>query len=306
MENHMRILITGVSGFVGSHLAESYKDYDVYGLVRRRSPRVHIPGFVKLVECDLTDSFGVYESIKEIMPTHIHHLAAQSFVPTSWKEPHSTFEINLFGTMNILEAVRRIDPKIKIHIVSTSEVYGNVEIPIRESSIPKPASPYGVSKLAMENLCSQYSYSYKMNIYITRAFNHTGPRRGEHFVESYIARSFALDNQHIVLGNINSIRDFTDVRDIVKAYKLSFDTDPGVPYNICSGCGHSVKDIIKILCEITGKDPEIRIDIGRIRPSDIDVLIGNSDKFKELTNWSSEIPFKKTVEDLYDYWRNNR
>ena len=313
----MRALITGISGFVGSHLAEFLlaKDAEVYGTIRWRSQTEnidHLKGKLKLIDCDIRDAFSVEKIIRESMPDQIYHLAAQSFVPTSWSAPSETLVTNIVGELNIFEAVRHLNINPKIHIAGSSEEYGLVyeqELPIKETNPLRPLSPYGVSKVTQDLLGWQYFQSYKMNIVRTRAFNHTGPRRGEVFVTSNFSKQIAtiekgLQEPVIMAGNLEAKRDFSDVRDVVKAYWLSLDKgEQGEVYNICSGTARRVKEVLDILLKMAKVKVEIRQDPARMRPSDLMILQGDNAKFCARTGWKPEIPFEKTLEDLLNYWR---
>ena len=312
----MCVLITGVTGFVGSHLAEFLlkKDMDVYGTMRRRSSLdniVHMKDKLHLVEMDIQDSHSVETALKEVEPEYIFHLAAQSFVPTSWRSPAETLESNIMGTLNILEAARKMgDPRI--HICGSSEEYGLVypsEIPIRETNSLRPLSPYGVSKVGTDLLGFQYFKSYGVKVVRTRAFNHTGPRRGELFVTSTFAKQVAeiekgLKPPTLKVGNLEARRDFSDVRDIVRAYWLALEKgELGEVYNICSEVSRTIRSVLDLLLSMTEKEIEVKQDPTRVRPSDVEILQGNCSKFKQRTGWKPEIPFEKTMKDLLDYWR---
>ncbi len=312
----MRALITGISGFVGSHLAEHLIEngVEVFGSIRWRSRLdniVHIKDRIKLIETDMRDSHSVVGLIKDTEPDLIFHLAAQSFVPTSWNAPQDTIYTNVIGTVNLLEAVRssKIDPKI--HIAGSSEEYGLVtqdEVPIKETNQLRPLSPYGVSKVAEEMLGFQYFRSYSLRSVITRAFNHSGPRRGDVFVESNFAKQIAdIENGKepvIYVGNLEAQRDFTDVRDVIKAYVMALEKcRPGETYNICSEKAVRIKDMLDMLLSMSGKEISVEKDAKRMRPSDVDLLVGDCSKFRKATGWKPEIPLKKTLEDLLDYWR---
>jgi len=312
-----KALITGITGFVGSHLAEYLldKNFDVYGTVRWRSSLDNIKIIkdkLKLVDTDLRDSHSTEKMIKEVMPDYIFHLAAQSFVPTSWHAPQETFVTNVIGTINLFEAVRNsnIDPKIQV--AGSSEEYGMVyenELPITEENPLRPLSPYAVSKVAQDKLSYQYNKSYGLKIVVTRAFNHTGPRRGEPFVTSNFAKQIAdIENGKrepiINVGNLAAKRDFTDVRDIVKAYYLSLqECDFGEAYNICSEKTWTIQSILDILLGMSTVKIEVKTDPTRLRPSDVEVLFGDCSKFKKKTGWKPIIPIDKTLSDLLDYWR---
>lgn len=312
-----KALITGIAGFVGSHLAELLLDrgYDVYGLCRSRSKRDHIESIsnkLHLEDADILDSHSLYTTLSRIKPDYIFHLAAQSFVPTSWVSPSVTLEVNIVGSANLFEAVRQagIDPAIQI--ACSSEEYGLVhqdELPIRETNPLRPLSPYAVSKVAMDYLGYQYYQSYKVRIVRTRGFNHTGPRRGETFAESNFAKQIALIEKQkqepiIRVGNLEAERDYTDVRDMVRAYLLSVEKcDPGDVYNIAVGRAIRIKDLLNLLLSFTKIKVDILEDPARMRPSDVPVLIGDNTKFVAKTGWKPEIPFEKTMEDLLNYWR---
>ncbi len=313
----MKILITGITGFVGSHLAEFLlnQELEVYGLVRWRSQTDninHIKNRLKLLEGDLRDSHSMKRVIEEVEPDYIFHLGAQSFVPTSWKAPTDTMETNINGTINLLEAVRKSENNIKIQIVGSSEEYGLVypnELPIKETNTLRPLSPYGVSKVAEDLIGWQYFKSYGLKIVRTRAFNHTGPRRGDVFVTSNFAKQIAeieksMKEPIIYVGNLNAQRDFTDVRDIVKAYWLSLNKCKfGEVYNICSEKTITMHSVLGLLLSMAKKDIEVKVDESRLRPSDVEVLHGDCSAFRKETGWKPEISFEKTMNDLLNYWR---
>lgn len=312
-----KALITGIAGFVGSHLAELLlsQGYEVYGLCRPRTKRDHIESIINklhLEDADLLDSHSLYTTISRIKPEYIFHLAAQSFVPTSWVSPSVTLEVNIVGSANLFEAVRQagIDPVIQI--ACSSEEYGLVlkdELPIKETNPLRPLSPYAVSKLAMDYLGYQYFQSYKVKIVRTRGFNHTGPRRGETFAESNFAKQVAMiekgkQDPIIYVGNLEAQRDYTDVRDMVRAYVVATQMcDFGDVYNICTGHAVKIGDMLNLLLSFTKIKVEIKPDPLRMRPSDVPVLIGDNTKFVAKTGWKPEVPFEKTMEDLLNYWR---
>ena len=312
-----RALITGISGFVGSHLADFLlsKDIDVFGTIRWRSQLQnirHIMDKITLVEADIRDSFSLMKLLKQVNPEYIFHLAAQSFVPTSWTAPAETLETNIIGTVNLLEAVRESECDAKIHIAGSSEEYGYVlpnEVPTDETAPLRPMSPYGVSKVAADLLGFQYHRSYGLKIVRTRAFNHTGPRRGEPFVCSNFAKQIVeiekkLQPPIINVGNLTAKRDFTDVRDIVRAYWLALQKcEYGEIYNICSGETRTIQSILDLLLEKTNITIKVEQDPKRLRPSDVLVLQGDYSKFRRQTGWKPEIPFNQTIEDLLNYWR---
>jgi GDP-4-dehydro-6-deoxy-D-mannose reductase len=314
----MKVLITGITGFVGSHLADyllERDDIEICGIARWRSQKEnikHLGDRIKLVECDIKDMTSVHEVVKSFKPDRIFHLAAQSFVPASWSAPAETLSTNIIGEVNIFESVRDLGLNTTIQIAGSSEEYGLVkpdEVPITEANPLRPLSPYGVSKVAQDLLGYQYFKSYGMNIVRTRAFNHTGPRRGEVFVCSTFAKQIAeiekgKKGKILKVGNLEAQRDFTDVRDIVKAYWLAAEKcDPGEVYNICSGEPRTIQSILDTLLSFTKAKVDIKKDPSRMRPSDVPILKGDFSKFSKKTGWKPEIPFEKTLKDILNYWR---
>lgn len=312
-----KALITGIAGFVGSHMAELLlsQGYEVWGMSRPRSKMDHIESIkskLHLEDADLLDSHSLYTTLNKIKPDYIFHLAAQSFVPTSWGSPAVTLEVNIVGSANVFEAVRQVGIDPVIQIACSSEEYGMVyenEVPIKETNPLRPLSPYAVSKLAMDYLGYQYFESYGMKIIRTRGFNHTGPRRGDTFAESTFAKQIALIEKGkqepvIYVGNLEAQRDYTDVRDMVRAYLLAVQKcDPGEVYNIATGHAIKIEDVLKMMLAMSTVKVEIKQDPKRMRPSDVPILIGDTKKFQEKTGWKAEIPFEKTAADLLNYWR---
>ncbi len=315
----MKILITGVTGFVGSHLAEYCLSLDqqveVIGTCRWRSRRENIEHFedaINLYECDLRDASSVKTLLADIQPERIFHLAAQSYVPSSWNSPGETITTNVIGQLNIFEAMRETNSTASIQIAGSSEEYGLVhpeEAPITEKNPLRPLSPYAVSKVAQDMLAYQYFQSYGLKVVRTRAFNHTGPRRGDVFVTSNFAKQIAEIEAGqrppvIHVGDLNPKRDFTDVRDIVRAYWLSLEhCSLGEVYNVASGKAYRIKEVLKILLDNSGQDIEVVEDPERLRPSDVPLLLGDNSRFCKATGWVPEIPFEQTAKDLLDYWR---
>jgi GDP-4-dehydro-6-deoxy-D-mannose reductase len=315
----MKILITGISGFTGSHLAEYFltrEGYEVFGTIRWRSDCTniaHIIDKIVLVECDIRDGHAVRSVLQDINPDRIFHLAAQSYVHFSWKAPQETLSTNIIGEVNLFEAVRQLGIDPLIHIAGSSEEYGLVspdEIPITESNPLRPLSPYGVSKVTQDLLGYQYYKSYGLKIVRTRAFNHTGPRRGQVFVTSTFAKQIAEIERGkrkpvIRVGNLNAVRDFLDVRDVARAYDLALEKGkPGEVYNISSGSGITIKEMLETLISLSTVKVETEIDTSRLRPSDVELLVGSSEKFRKQTGWKPEIPYKTTLKDLMEFWRN--
>lgn len=315
----MRVLITGITGFAGSHLAEyilaHHPDVEVFGTVRWRSRMeniAHLQDRVELCEADLKDMVSVQGCLAHVKPDRIFHLAAQSFVPTSWKCPAETFTTNISGQVNLFEAVRGLKLSPRIHVAGSSEEYGQVfpdEIPMKETNALRPLSPYAVSKVAQDLMAFQYFKSYGLQIVRTRGFNHTGPRRGEVFVTSNFAKQIAeIEKKRrdpvISVGNLEAKRDFTDVRDMVEAYWLSLEKgEDGEVYNIGSGVARSMQEVLDALLSLSKIKVRVEVDPRRLRPSDVPILLADSSKFVTRTGWKPRIPFQQTLGDLLDYWR---
>lgn len=314
-----KVLITGITGMAGSHLAEllikEEPEFQVFGTKRWRSSLVNIEAFhdkLVLWDCNLTDATDSLKLIQAVRPDYIFHLAAHSFVPDSWKAPHVTLHDNIIMQLNIFEAIRHtgLDPVIQVAL--SSEQYGRVlpeELPITEKNPFRPLSPYAVSKVAQDMLAYQYHQSYGMRVIRTRAFNHEGPRRGEVFVTSNFAKQIAeieagLKPPVLYVGNLKARRDWSDVRDVVRAYWLSVQhCVPGDAYVIASGVGRSIQEMLDYLLSLSKVKIEIAVDPARQRPSDVELLVGDASKFKRATGWSARYTFEQTMSDLLDYWR---
>jgi len=315
----MRVLITGITGFAGSHLAdyilEFFPGVEIFGIVRWRSRMdniLHFQNKINMIEADLKEMGSLKKCLAEAKPDRIFHLAAQSFVPTSWRCPAETFAINSIGQINLFEAVLSLEQDPRIQIAGSSEEYGQVfpdEVPMKETNPLRPLSPYAVSKVGQDLLGWQYYKSYGMKIVRTRGFNHTGPRRGEVFICSNFAKQIAeiekgLKEPVLYVGNLEARRDFTDVRDTVRAYWLSLEKgEPGEVYNIGTGKAFTMQEVLDILLSMSELKVEVRVDKSRLRPSDVPLLLCDVTKFKSLTGWEPQIPFRQTLKDLLDYWR---
>lgn len=346
----MRVLITGITGFAGSHMADmlfARGDVELFGTYRRRSRmdnledlRPHLNlievgvssvetiraafqrGKINMVNSDLVDAFSVYKLIGAVCPDRIFHLAAQSFVPTSWNAPADTLQSNIISELNLFEAVRATNTQLKeqggasldplIHIAGSSEEYGLVlpdEVPMTESNPLRPLSPYAVSKVGQEMLAYQYWMSYRIRSVISRGFNHDGPRRGEHFAPSTWARQIACIEKGaqepiVYVGDLESKRDITDVRDMVRAYWLLLEHGkPGEVYNIGSGATRTMGEMLEMLLGMSEVRIEIKQDPARMRPSDVKILWANAGKFQKATGWEPKISFAQTMRDLLAYWR---
>jgi GDP-4-dehydro-6-deoxy-D-mannose reductase len=314
-----RVLITGITGMVGSHLAEyllrEHKQCEIFGLKRWRSNTVNIDAVksqINLIDGDLMDPYGTMDLIKSVAPDYIFHLAAQSFVPYSWSNPHISLVGNVTMQLNLFEAVRLSGLAPVVQVALSSEEYGKVhpeELPIRENNPLRPLSPYAVSKVTQDMMAYQYFESYALKIIRTRAFNHEGPRRGEVFVTSSFAKQIAeieagLKPPVLYVGNLDAMRDWLDVRDVVRAYWMAANLcQPGDDYIIASGVSRSIRDMLNFLLSLTSRKIEVRTDPKRFRPSDVVLLRGDSSKFRKQTGWQPQISFEQMMSDLLDYWR---
>ena len=320
-----KALITGITGMAGSHLADhllTLGDVEVYGTKRWRSREDNVTQLrnsVTFFDCDLRDYKNVLEIIKEVKPDYIFHLAAQSFVPTSWVSPAATIKDNAEMQVNIFEAVREVaaragqagyDPAIQIAL--SSEEYGLVmpdEVPINEENPLRPLSPYAVSKVTQDMMGYQYFKSYGLRVIRTRTFNHEGPRRGDVFVTSNFAKQIAeieagKKEPVIEVGNLEAKRDWTDVRDIVKGYWLAVNKcEPGEVYVLASGETRTVQAMLDTLLSFSDVKVEVKQDSKRMRPSDVEILWGDYSKFNKATGWKPSISFEKMLQDLLNYWR---
>jgi len=302
--NGKRVLITGISGFAGSHLAEQLLDLgcEVHGTIRRHAIPMHeniehLRGQITLYEADITSAERILGIFEEIQPNAVFHLAAESFIPTSFREPARVSHNNIVGTIKIFEAAKRFNNELEsVQVACSSEQYGLVdpnEVPVTEDIKKNPFRPrsiYGISKCATEQIAWLYHNAYKVPSVITRGFNHEGPRRGIQFVTSVIHRQIVeILNNHrdkIVIGNPNAIRDFTHVKDTVNAYiLLSEKKKYGEPYNVCSGKGINIGDYVKLAKNIYNINVPVFIDPKRIRPSEVPLLIGKNDKIFKETGW---------------------
>lgn len=318
----MKLLITGITGFVGSHFADyllaAHPDVEIHGLARWRSPLdniEHIRDRVKLHYGDLRDLSSLLRILTQIKPDAISHLAAQSFVPASYWAPVDTIETNVCGTFNLLEAIRlaKLDPVI--HICSSSEVYGQVdpsEVPIKESCPLRPVSPYAVSKVGEDMAAWMYYRAYSLKTIRTRMFTHSGARRGEVFVDSFFAKQLAMIENRlsppvIRVGNLDSVRTFCDVRDAVRAYWLVLTKcQPGDVFNIGGRTTLSIRQVLNMLLRLTTYQGEIKVvqDPELLRPADVTSQIPCIDKFLTVTGWTPETPYSQTLEDMLNYWRD--
>tara|TARA_Y100001970_G_scaffold294326_1_gene450608 strand:- start:8519 stop:9526 length:1008 start_codon:yes stop_codon:yes gene_type:complete len=322
-----KVLITGITGMVGSHLADyllKNTNWYIFGLCRWRSPldninhlidRVNRKDRIEFLYGDLCDPYSIDDAILQSQPDYIFHLAAQSYPKTSFTSPIETLNTNILGTLRLLESVKKNKFNPLIHVCSSSEVFGRVtkdKIPIDENCNFHPASPYAISKVGTDLVGKYYSEAFGLKVLTTRMFTHTGPRRGDVFAESSFAKQIALiENKKIEpivkVGNVNSLRTIADVRDAVEAYYLLLTVNPipGEVYNIGGEYTCKIEDVLNTLIDLSSeKDIKISVEKNRLRPIDADLQVPNTKKFRDHTGWEPKIPYEKTMKDLLNYWRN--
>lgn len=315
-----KVLITGISGFAGSHLGEflvSQRKYNVSGTylledgIRNIS---RLKNGIKLIEVDLSKTERVIDFITSTKPDYIFHLAALTSPAASFKNPLATIENNIAAEINLLSGVLNNSLfNTRILIVSSAEVYGLVKkenLPIDEKTELMPTSPYAVSKIAQDFLGLQYFLSYNLKIVRVRPFNHIGPRQSPNFVVAAFAQKIAQIEKGkcepiISVGNLEARRDFTDVRDMVRAYVLAIEKgEVGLVYNIGSEKSYKISEILDELIKLSKVKIKVRVDRDLLRPVDIPELLCDARKFKKLTNWKPQIPIEVTLKDTLDYWRS--
>lgn len=331
-----RVLITGITGMVGSHLADfllDNTDWDIYGVCRWRSPLDNVEHLLERVNkkdriyfeyADLNDQISLIKVINNIKPDYIFHLAAQSYPMTSFTAPIDTLNTNILGTCRLLEAIHNLMEQEKeykpvVHICASSEVFGKIPADkkpkegINEECPFHPASPYAISKVGTDLLGRYYAEAYGMIVMTTRMFTHTGPRRGDVFHESTFAKQIAMIEKGLIppvvkVGNLESLRTYADVRDAVRAYYMLVTKNPiaGEYYNIGGRYTCTVRETLETLISLSTKKNEIVVetDPERLRPIDADLQVPDCRKFEEHTGWQPEISYKQTMEDLLNYWRN--
>jgi len=324
----MNVLITGITGMVGSHLVDyliENTDWDIYGFIRwndkldnleHHFDRINKKDRIFLIDGDLNDLPSVVKAVEQSEADYVFHLAAQSYPKTSFSAPLETLQTNILGTANLLEALRDYgEDDVVIHVCASSEIFGRVspdKLPIDEECSIHPASPYAISKVGTDLLGRYYAEAFGMNVMTTRMFTHTGPRRGDVFSESTFAKQIAmieagLQEPTIYVGNLKSLRTYADVRDAVKAYYMLVTKNPigGEYYNIGGEYTCEIGEMLNYLVsQSTVKDIKIEVDSNRLRPIDADLQVPDTTKFREHTGWEPEYTFEQTMNDLLDYWRS--
>ena len=314
----MRVLITGAGGFVGNHLAahlaQAQKNAQLFGTTLFESESVH-PAISVNRLIDLKDYAQARELLAECRPDAIYHLAAQAFVPRSFEDPWETLENNILAQLNITRACLDLKLRPRILIVSSAEIYGEVsadQLPLDEDSAIRPTNPYSVSKVAQDMLALQYYLSHDLSIMRARPFNHIGPGQNGRFVAPAFAMQIASIEEGqreavINVGNLTAKRDFTDVRDIVRAYRLIVEKgQPGEAYNVASGLAYSIGQLLDILLGLSEIDIDVRVDPARLRPVDVPEIRGDSGKLRRDTGWQPSLSFEQTLQDVLRDCRRRR
>lgn len=314
----MRVLITGAAGFAGSHLADllaNDSNIQLHGVIHRHDKRIqHLLGRITLHRGDLRNALWVSELIQTIEPNVVLHLAAQSDVPSSWRQPWSAYELNIQAQLNMIEALRRWSTDCRTLVVSSNEMYGLIQpedLPIDENTPFRPNSPYGVTKVAQDMMALQYWNSHKLPTIRARSFNHIGPRQSADFAASAFARQIAeieegLREPIVQVGNLSAERDFTDVRDVVRAYWLLVQHGKaGEAYNVGSGQHYPIQWVLDTLLSYATVDVKVELDETRLRPSDVPISVCDNRRLAEITGWQPTIDLKQTLRDLLNYWRES-
>ena len=311
----LRALITGVAGFVGGHLAEAIQaetDWQVWGSILEEADRAFVVANVAARLTDLRDPTAVRELIDQVCPDVVFHLAGQAYVPQSWADPWGTYETNIRSQLNLLEAISAAQLTPRIITVASNEVYGLVraaDLPIDEDTPLRPNSPYSVSKIAQDFMGLQYWLDRKLPVIRARPFNHIGPRQNDRFVAPSFARQIVeiergLKPPVLRLGNMTAQRDFTDVRDMCRAYlACAQHGEPGETYNIGSGRARSVRELLDIMLAASPIAIAEETDPAKLRPSDVPISVCDPTKFKRQTGWEPQITFEQTCLDILNDWR---
>jgi GDP-4-dehydro-6-deoxy-D-mannose reductase len=304
-----RILITGGTGFVGTHLVQFLKSNTSHIAVLASGGKSKPQPGVNYYEVDIRDRDAVRSVVQEVKPDHIYHLAGISSVDDSWSSPRLTYEVNVFGAYNLFDAAMSLPRPPRILNISTSQVYAPCSSPLSEDSRIQPNNPYAASKAMAELLVVEYQKYREGGIITTRSFNHTGPGQPPNFVLPSIAKQFVeielgLRPPSLRVGNIEVKRDFTDIRDVIRAYCMLLEKGtPGEIYNVCSGSAIRLADIIRIFESAAGRKITIETEEARVRHNDVPQICGDPKKIRETTGWHPQISLPRTIADLLDYWR---
>ncbi len=323
----MRVLLTGAAGFTGSHLAEylltgasaqangATQPLEVHCVVHRHDRRIHhLRHQMHLHRGDLRNGLWVDDVVQRVQPDFALHLAAWSDVGGSWQQPWTTYELNIQCQLHLLQALQRWSPACRTLIVTSNEVYGLLDpahLPVDEDTPFRPNNPYGVSKIAQDMMALQYWLSHQLPTIRARSFNHIGPGQADDFVASAFARQIAeieagLRPPVVTVGNMDTQRDFTDVRDVVRAYwLLMLRGEAGQVYNVGSGVARPVRWLLETLLTLTQVQVEIKLDTARLRPSDVPISVCNNQRLVQATGWQPQVDLHQSLRDLLDGWRKD-
>jgi GDP-4-dehydro-6-deoxy-D-mannose reductase len=316
----MRVLITGIAGFAGRHLARLLlsRGDEVHGTIHRPESRtalaVALPdlGADRLHRIDVTEAQVVSDALRRAAPDAVIHLAGLTFVPDSHADPAAFFRANVLGLIHLLAAVRQLGSPCRIVAVGSAAAYGALEpgdLPVDESCPMRPLSPYGASKAAADLIAYQWARTYGLDVVRVRPFNHTGPGQRPEFVCPDFARQLAAIARRekparVEVGNLDVVRDFSDVRDVVAAYVAALERGRrGEAYNVCSGVGHSIREMLSVLIELSGCAVEVGVAPERERVVDVPEAVGSFEKLRRDTGWSPRIEWRQMLADVYDEWR---
>ena len=308
-----KVLIIGAAGFVGNHLIDHIKEkYESWDLVCTKIPSESIDKDVTVFDLDITDKTQIINLLKEVNPDYIFHLAAQSSVALSWKNPSLTIDINIKGTVNLLESIRELGMNPRILLIGSGEEYGRVkenEIPISEDNNTRPGNIYAITKVTQNMIGKVYSDAYNLDIMSTRSFNHTGPNQAPMFVVADFCKQVAdieKGEQEAIIrvGNLSAKRDFTDVRDVVKAYTSLIEKgEKGETYNVGSGKAIEIQAILDTILSLSTKEIVVEIDQNKLRPIDVPIIEADITKLQSDTGWKPEINIEETIKDTLEFYR---
>ena len=310
----MKSMIIGGAGFVGKYLIRQLVEKDGHEVVVTKMPyeTLEMQG-VKTCDLDILEESSVERLFEKEHPDYIFHMAAQSSVAVSWRNPQLTVDVNVKGVVNVLEALRKLKYKPRVLLVGSGEEYGHVlqeEMPIDERCAARPGNIYAATKTCQNMLGKIYADAYGLQVMMVRAFNHIGPNQAPLFVVAdfckQIAEIEAKKREAVIrVGNLGAKRDFTDVRDVVRAYAMLISKGvAGETYNIGSGCAVAVEDILGMILENSKVDIQVKVDKEKFRPVDVPIIEANIEKIVQLTGWKPQIPLAQTIKETLEYWRN--
>lgn len=308
-----KVLIIGGAGFVGGYLAEYLQDECGYRVRATKMKQEELPGAkYEVVDMDLLVKGEVEKVIKDYEPDFIFHLAAQSSVAVSWSNPQLTVDVNIKGSLQLLDVLKEMEYKGRVLLIGSGEEYGRIqpdEVPIVENTVLRPGNIYAATKCCQNMLAGIYAKAYGLNLIMVRAFNHVGPRQTTQFVVSDFCKQVVeaekgLRDPIIHVGNLKAKRDFTDVRDVVAAYEcLIRQGESGETYNVGSGIAYSIEEILNQIIELSGQEIRVEVEKERLRPIDVPVIVADISKIEAQTDWKRKISMKQTLQDTLDYWR---